>query len=140
MADCLDDQGMPFSLHQATVTARGAPTGQREGDVAYLTFEVRDSGRARAFFGTLLGWRFSPGHAEDGWNVLDSVPMCGLHGGHAQPGIVPMYRVADIQIAVESVRSAGGTASDPSVEPYGVTSTCTDDQGTVFYLGQLSDR
>jgi predicted enzyme related to lactoylglutathione lyase len=48
-----------------------------------------------------------------------------------------MYLVDDIGAAVERVRAAGGTASDPERQPYGVTSDCVDDQGTRFYLGQL---
>jgi predicted enzyme related to lactoylglutathione lyase len=50
---------------------------------------------------------------------------------------VPMYRVDDIAVAVERVRASGGEASDPERQPYGHTSTCADDQGTRFYLGQL---
>jgi predicted enzyme related to lactoylglutathione lyase len=48
-----------------------------------------------------------------------------------------MYAVDNIDIAVEQVRAAGGTATPPEVQPYGTTSTCTDDQGTRFYLGQF---
>jgi predicted enzyme related to lactoylglutathione lyase len=48
-----------------------------------------------------------------------------------------MWRVDDIDAAVERVRRAGGTATDPERQPYGTTSTCTDDQGTRFYLGDL---
>jgi hypothetical protein len=51
---------------------------------------------------------------------------------------VPMYRVGDVVTAVDAVRGAGGTATDPERQPYGITATCTDDQGTRFYLGQLS--
>jgi predicted enzyme related to lactoylglutathione lyase len=47
-----------------------------------------------------------------------------------------MYQVDDVEAAVALVRGAGGTASDPAVQPYGVTATCVDDQGTRFYLGQ----
>ena len=52
--------------------------------------------------------------------------MVGISGGHARATIVPMYRVDDIAAAVSAVRSAGGTATDPEVQPYGITSTCTD--------------
>jgi predicted enzyme related to lactoylglutathione lyase len=109
----------------------------RQGDLAYLTFEVSDSARARAFFGSVLGLQFSRGRIEDGWNIASITPMSGLSGGHAQATIVPMYRVDDIRAAVERVRAHGGVATDPSQQPYGVTSDCTDDQGTRFYLGQL---
>jgi predicted enzyme related to lactoylglutathione lyase len=63
--------------------------------------------------------------------------MTGMAGGSDRPTVVPMYRVADIAAAVERVRSAGGTATDPEQQPYGVTAVCTDDQGTRFYLGEL---
>lgn len=140
VAACTDNQGMAFSLHEVPdgmPAPRPAPSGSRQGDVAYLVFEAPDAARARAFFGSVLGLQFTPGRSENGWNIADVVPMAGLSGGHAQPSIVPMFRVEDIDAAVERVRSAGGTATEPVVEPYGTSSECSDDQGTRFYLGQL---
>ncbi len=145
-SDCIDDQGMVFYLWQPPEDARGtAPagefdrpeTGTREGDLAYLTLRVVDSRRFRAFFGALLGWHFSPGRVEDGWNVDGPMPMTGLAGGARRASAVPMYRVDDIEAAVGRVRAAGGTATAVERMPYGMTSECTDDQGTPFYLGQL---
>ena len=60
--------------------------------------------------------------------------MTGMVGGADQPTVVPMYRVTDVASAVERVRAAGGTATDPERQPYGVTAVCTDDQGTRFHL------
>ena len=123
-----------------TPVARAAAAdeqGGQETEVAYLTMEVVDSAKARAFYGAVLGWRFSAGRVPDGWNVEGVTPMSGLSGGHRQATTVPMYRVDDIAAAVKRVRAAGGTASDPARQPYGVTADCTDDQGTRFYLGQL---
>lgn len=48
-----------------------------------------------------------------------------------------MYRVDDLAAALQAVRDAGGSAGDPEVQPYGITSSCADDQGTRFHLGQL---
>jgi len=48
-----------------------------------------------------------------------------------------MYRVDDIEAAVDRVREAGGVASAVSREPYGLMSDGVDDQGTRFYLGQF---
>ncbi|MCW3037973.1 MAG: Glyoxalase/bleomycin resistance protein/dioxygenase [Actinobacteria bacterium] len=140
LANCVDDQGMAFSLFTpppGTPSPRGPLNGERHGDLSYLTLEVVDSARTRRFFGEVLGWRFSPGRVEDGWNVEGVVPMSGLHGGHAVDTTLPMYRVDDVAAAVERVRAAGGTATDPVAQPYGRTSECVDDQGTRFYLGQL---
>ena len=143
-SDCTDDQGMTFYLWQPTPDDAAAsagldrpPSGNREGDLAYLSFHVADSGRFRAFFGALLGWEFSPGRVEDGWSIEGPMPMAGLAGGAARASAVAMYRVDDIEAAVERVLAAGGTASRPEAMPYGVTSDCTDDQGMPFYLGQL---
>jgi uncharacterized glyoxalase superfamily protein PhnB len=135
---CVDDQGMRFALFEPPPgpAGKGPENGARHGDLSYVTLEVADSARFRAFFGAVLGWRFHPGRVDDGWGVDDVVPMIGLQGGHAEATGVPMYRVDDIDDAVARVRSAGGTATDPERQPYGITSTCVDDQGTRFYLGQ----
>jgi uncharacterized glyoxalase superfamily protein PhnB/extradiol dioxygenase family protein len=160
VSDCADDQGMAFYLWQPTeadaaatataadtATAAGAATtadivdrplnGTRQGDVAYLTIGVVDSARFRSFFGGVLGWRFTPGRVVDGWNVEDTMPMIGLHGGQERAGLEVMYRVDDIEVALENVRRAGGSPGPVEHNPYGITARCTDDQGTNFYLGQL---
>jgi predicted enzyme related to lactoylglutathione lyase len=142
VADCTDDQGTRFALHQyppAGQSGAGAAgtAGAGDGDLAYITFEVVDSRRARDFYGAVLGWRFAPGRIADGWQVEGTTPMAGLSGGHAEATTVPMWRVADLRAAVGRVRAAGGTATEPRQEPYGLTADCADDQGTRFYLGQF---
>jgi predicted enzyme related to lactoylglutathione lyase len=136
---CVDDQGMPFSIHQSPAGdpgVRGPANGTRQGDLSYVTLEVRDSARARAFYGEVLGWRFSPGRVADGWGVDGVVPMTGMQGGHEVARVVPMYLVDDVAAAVERVRAAGGSAPDPERQPYGISAECVDDQGTRFYLFQ----
>ena len=171
VAECTDNQGTPFAVHQppragppaAAVAGRGAagPAGVRagrpglatagpgvtgpvagphDGDLAYVTFEVVDSGRARDFYGAVLGWQFAPGRVPDGWQVVGTTPLAGLSGGHAEATTVPMWRVADLRAAVDRVRAAGGTSTEPRQEPYGLTADCADGQGTRFYLGQLPGR
>jgi len=137
ISGCADDQGMPFALYElaGVASARLPANGAVEGDLSYVTIETEDSARFRAFFGAVAGWQFTPGRVEDGWGVDDIVPMTGMRGGQTVPTVVPMYRVDDIAAAVERVRAAGGTSTDPEQQPYGVTAECTDDQGTRFYLG-----
>jgi predicted enzyme related to lactoylglutathione lyase len=141
IAECVDDQGVRFAVYEPPGgVAQGqaaAPHGVRPGDLAYVTMEVPDSSRTRDFYGAVLGWTFSPGRVDDGWGVDDVAPMIGISGGHNAPTTVPMYRVADVVAAVAAVRAANGSATDPEVQPYGITSNCSDDQGTRFYLGQL---
>ncbi len=147
VADCEDGQGLGFALYQlpgdgvvpvadASVDLRPI-NGLGHGDLCYTTIETVDSGRIRAFYGSVLGWTFTEGRVDDGWQVDDAAPMVGMQGGHTEVTVVPMYRVDDIESAVARVRAAGGTSTDPEVQPYGITAECTDDQGTRFYLGQL---
>ena len=113
--------------------------GEGQGDISYVTLKVPDSARARAFYGSVLGWTFTPGRVDDGWQVDGVQPMTGMWGGGDAvrvPTMVPMYRVDDIEAAIERARAAGGTATDPSQELYGWSSECVDDQGAHFYLGQ----
>ena len=137
---CADGEGTACALFQPPPGRRGerrAVNGTDQGDLAYVTMEVRDSAIARAFYGAVLGWRFQPGRVEDGWGPEDVVPMTGLSGGHDLATVVPMYRVDDMAVTVARVRGAGGSATEPTTEPYGLSSQCVDDQGTRFYLGQL---
>lgn len=136
-SDCTDNQGTPLALVEAPEDPEGAAPAQRHGDVAYVTLEVVDSGKARAFYSSVLGWRFHPGRVADGWEVDDVVPMVGMRGGMARATTVPMYQVDDIAAAVARIRARGGTATEPERQPYGVMADCTDDQGTRFYLGQF---
>jgi predicted enzyme related to lactoylglutathione lyase len=146
VAMCTDDQGMAFAVYDdpagAPATASGRPSPPQSaspGEISYVTLEVPDSARARAFFGTVLDWHFSPGRVPDGWSVQiddgELHPMTGMHGGHERPTAVPVYAVDDIDAAVSRVRAAGGTATEPERRPYGTLAECVDDQGSRFYLG-----
>ena len=110
----------------------------RPGDAVYLTLQVPDGALARDFYGAVLGWSAVPGRVPEGWQVEGPIPMVGIAGGSDEPGMVPMYAVDDIEVAVAAVRTAGGEAGEIERHPYGLTSTCRDDQDQPFYLGQLS--
>jgi uncharacterized glyoxalase superfamily protein PhnB/catechol 2,3-dioxygenase-like lactoylglutathione lyase family enzyme len=151
VSDCSDDQGVEFAVYEppegvlpdgaASADAAGEDAAARDashqGDLAYVTMEVRDSAKTRSFYGAVLGWTYHAGNVEDGWQVEGTSPMVGLAGGHRVATTVPMYRVDEIVSAVARVREAGGAATEPETYPYGITSDCSDDQGTRFYLGQL---
>jgi uncharacterized glyoxalase superfamily protein PhnB len=118
--------------------APGRPAAEPPGaPVGYFTLAVRDDERAKAFFGAVLGWRFTPGTVPRGWNIEGTGPMGGLAGGQEQPGVTLCYRVEDLDAALERVRSAGGSADDePSRTSYGRLASCVDDQGMRFDLWQ----
>jgi predicted enzyme related to lactoylglutathione lyase len=141
VAECVDPLGTAFAIVEVPEDPTGAPrqpaNGARHGDLAYITMMVTDSAAARAFYGAVFGWQFTPGSIDDGWQVEGPLPMTGLAGRAAEALVEPMYRVDDIAAAAQRVRTQGGTATDPDQRPYGLLLECTDDQGTRFYLGQL---
>lgn len=133
-ATCTDDQGLPFSIVESPAPAESTAV---PGEIVYVTIEIPDEERTKAFFATVFDWHFTPGRVDHGWGIDDIRPMSGLHGGQPRPRVVPMYQVTDIHAATQRVQTAGGTATTPEQQPYGTSSKCTDNQGTPFYLGQL---
>ncbi|MPZ88707.1 MAG: glyoxalase [Nitriliruptorales bacterium] len=123
----------PFGHRWMVVTPPASASRSRHGDIAYVTMGVPDARRARDFYGAVLGWRFSPGSVEQGWQVENTTPMAGLAGGR-QAEIQLCYRVADIHAAAARVREHGGQAEEPVAKPYGRLTECTDDQGARFQL------
>jgi uncharacterized glyoxalase superfamily protein PhnB len=110
------------------------PASPGRGDLAYVTLAVPDDEAAKAFYGAVLGWRFSPGRVERGWNVEGTAPPAGLWGGASAPGLQPCYAVDDVDAAVRTVRAYGGQAQEPADQSYGRLAECTDDQGLAFQL------
>lgn len=138
-ADCTDPHGVPFYLHEfEDGPTQAGGDGPHEGDVGYLSLGVADLSDAQAFYGAVLGWRFSPGDNPQGVQVEGVAPMTGLWGG-GWLGARPSYRVDDIHDAVAKVRALGGTAGPVDTRPYGLAcDDCVDDQGAPFMLLQLA--
>lgn len=127
VADCVDDQGLAFALFQGP----GAPVAVPH----HAELRLPDATRARAFYGTVLGWGFAPGvDGTDHWT--SAATRTGLHGGHDAPSVVPTFTVPDLAAAAGAVVAAGGTADEPVAERFGLVARCTDDQGTAFVLLQ----
>ena len=121
---------------EAAAAGASGPPGPGHGAVSYITHEVTDSQRARDFYGAVLGWRFTAGRVEDGWQVSGTTPMAGLSGGHERAEVVLVYQVDDIHAAVRRVRENGGRAAEPVQQPYGLIADCADNQGVRFSLVQ----
>jgi len=133
-SECTDGQGLRFFLHQ--LPPPGAPVdpnGSRQGDISYVVLKVADLGRAQRFFSSLLGWSFEPGRS--GVHVQGPAPMTGMSEGDA--GAILCFQVDDLTSAVDRVRQAGGTAQEITQQPYGLESTCVDNQGVPFFLHQF---
>jgi uncharacterized glyoxalase superfamily protein PhnB len=134
----VDPYGHRWMLQSASAQPDEARPPVRPGDAVYLTLQVPDGARARDFYEAVLSWSFSPGRVDDGWQAEGRTPMVGVHGGpHEDLGVVPMYAVDDIEVAVAAVLTAGGQAGEIERQPFGLSVLCRDDQGLPFWLGQL---
>ena len=137
--DAVDDAGVEFCAYEPAPEETRPdqhPTGV--GDMSYLTVHTPSSERFRRFYGEALGWTFTPGRIDDGWEVDNAHPQVGIAGGSDSAVAVPMWNVDDIGTAVGRVREAGGRViTGPDRQAYGNVALCADDQGAQFYLGQL---
>lgn len=117
----------PFG-HRWMVNTRPRSASQaRPGDITYVTLSVRDEGRARQFYGAVLGSRILEGETSPAVAIYDG-PMEGGQG----LGTVPVYRVEDVDAAVARVRAGGGRAFDPEDQPYGRIASAVDPEGNHF--------
>ncbi|PRX47835.1 putative glyoxalase superfamily protein PhnB [Prauserella shujinwangii] len=128
----------PFGQRWLVAMTEREPTPEptyRHGEVGYFTFTVPDDEKAKAFYGSVLGWRFAPGNVPRAWRVEGSgLPESGLWGGQAYAGWKLMYAVDDLAAAADRVRASGGVVRELKDEPYGRTADCVDDQGVEFWL------
>ena len=137
VADCVDDMGVPFALW--TGAPAPAPTTEPRAAITHLVLRTPDARRARAFYGTVLGWGFVPARVPDGWNVRaaghEARPHTSIWGGHSEDAaVVPAFAVPDLAAAVQTVREAGGTSTEPEQRRFGTEAECRDDQGGRFQL------
>ena len=137
------EQEKKESMPDALLHNQVSRNGTRHGDVSYVTLALPDAAAGRRFYSGVLGWSFGTGAVEtQGNQAADVVPQVGLWPGSAwregiHAGAILSWRVDDLATAVERVRRAGGTATDPEPLPYGLQSECTDGNGLRFWLHEL---
>lgn len=108
--------------------------GRRFGDVGYLTLEVPDGDRARAFYQRVFGWSTAVGSAPGSFHISSITPPSGIHGGPETPEFRVYFRVDDIETAAARVREAGGEVLSTTNYDAGGNAECRDDQGLRFDL------
>ncbi|WP_207842398.1 VOC family protein [Williamsia soli] len=138
LLDAIDNQGVAFAVYRPTVDdPRPSLNATGHGELTYMTHYTPSSEAFREFYGRVLGWTFSGGRIDDGWEVEGTHPMTGVAGGQDSSKAVPMWVVDDIEVAVQRVRDGGGTVlTGPERQSYAISAECLDDQGARFYLGQ----
>ncbi|HSL11750.1 MAG TPA: VOC family protein [Actinomycetota bacterium] len=109
------------------------------GEPVYFEIGVDDTERARRFFSEVLGWTYTPGAVDDGWNVQTATLAGGLHGGAPGEGMRVYFDVPDVDAAAAKVRELGGEVGEiHTSEAAGSRYVhCRDDQGTSFALFEL---
>lgn len=107
-----------------------------DGEISYIEVGSGDAAATARFLTDLFGWPFTP-MGDAGWFQTPSI-RAGLHGDDPEHGIVPYFRVADIEAAAARVRELGGTVEGPGEdEPgFGRFCNCRDAQGLRFGLHQ----
>ncbi|MET0132655.1 MAG: VOC family protein [Kibdelosporangium sp.] len=107
------------------------------GEINWFELAVEDTGRAKAFFGAVFGWRTAPMDAED-YHLIDGGPTGAIA---PRSDILPASRVyfqtGDLDSTVARIAELGGKPGDVIPIPgWGRIAHCVDDQGTSFSLFQ----
>ncbi len=112
------------------------------GELKFFEIGVADTAHARAFYGSLFGWRFEPVPAGDGSEITTPNVRGGLHGDDAGAAPYVFFEVEDMASAVDHVRELGGAVEevdvrdDENIARFGRFKLCRDDQGSPFGLHQ----
>jgi predicted enzyme related to lactoylglutathione lyase len=114
-----------------------------DGEISFLELGVGDVDRARAFYGTLFGWRFGSFPGMQGQTIEGTGLGTGIHGGDASASPYVFFRVRDLDVALARVRELGGEVIDldldgdaAQIARWGRFRLCKDDQGSGFGLHQ----
>lgn len=108
------------------------------GEISYIEVGSGDAAATARFISALFDWPFTPmGDSGAGWFQTPAI-RAGLHGSDPEHGIVPYFRVPDIEIAAARVRELGGEVEGPGEEQtgFGRFCNCRDPQGLRFGLHQ----
>jgi len=107
------------------------------GEPSHFELGVRDVGRAREFYGKLLGWTF------EGTDLGAHVGTTGIPGGiHVEDGasVQIFFSVPDLDEAAARVVELGGEVDEGSSDGPGgrYLHSCRDDQGVPFGLHEAA--
>jgi uncharacterized protein len=102
--------------------------------IVWFEVPADDTARARAFYGDLFGWQFSP---MDGPMEYHTSAEAGgaVYPGDGNRGILLYFGTSDIAAALARVVELGGEAGEAQTIPgIGSYATCADSEGNAFGL------
>lgn len=104
----------------------------------YFSLPAPDLDRAKAFYGSVLGWRVEGGSL--GGHVANVTPPGGLDPTATSTDTHTVYlTVFDLDAALARIRELGGSVEHTVEYDTGRMARCRDDQGTAFCLQEPSD-
>ena len=106
--------------------------------VSFMEIGAANAAAEAKFFSELFGWPWQEiGDGGEGWFEPGAIKI-GLHGQDDNAGVVPYFRVNDIEKAAKKVIELDGTAELPGAdEPgFGRFVNCVSAQGIRFGLHQ----
>jgi hypothetical protein len=96
----------PFKPAQTLVPAN-------DGRIDYIEMPVADLARAKSFFTAAFGWKFTD-YGPDYTSFEDGRIAGGFARGQARPGgALIVLKAHDLELALETVRQAGGRIVKP---------------------------
>jgi uncharacterized protein len=103
--------------------------------LSLIEFPADDPERARVFWSGLLGAQLEDRAVDEGrgWQTHSDAPTVGVHQRRTGPGdtvSLPYFAVADLEAALERVRTLGGSV----IHPGSRWAICRDSEGSPFGL------
>jgi uncharacterized protein len=98
----------------------------------WFEIPVEDTGRARTFYGDLMGWEFDAFDGAEDY-LLTYEGGGAIHPAHGRKGPLVYFGTDDIDASVARVRKLGGSANDAGEIPgVGRYAECADPEGNAF--------
>jgi predicted enzyme related to lactoylglutathione lyase len=111
-------------------------------EIGYYVLGRPDLDRAKAFYGSVFGWRFAEENTTPrgsrGAHVTSSKVPFGLTEDPTIHTYHPWFRVTDLRATIERIRAAGGEVVEQHDYSSGGSARCRDDQGVEFDLWQAA--
>jgi predicted enzyme related to lactoylglutathione lyase len=140
-SDCVDPQGVAFSVQVPTAAYRQAARRSTEsGELFYWSLPAPQAAQSKAFYQELFGWEFGNPGNQGGMHVENRLPDGGIGGGREGSHPELFFRVTDLDRAITTIRRLGGTAEPAGEGPEGRHAMCVDNQGVVFGLSEPSEE
>jgi predicted enzyme related to lactoylglutathione lyase len=105
------------------------------GEINWFELAVEDTGRAKAFYGSLFGWQTEAMEGMD-YHLIGGGPVGAIAPKSAELTVSRVYfQTGDLEAALAKIGELGGKPGDISPVPgFGRIAHCADDQGTAFSL------